>query len=235
MEINSNIPNIKQHNLSINPSYNAVQINMKKPTVNAPAPSMIYGYPQADGQIYYHPANHTTTTKENGNFVRIPSGVEDYKNYSEYDKSGKEVASVKYSKEGNYIVQTIKTKSPDGTSLEKTLKNSPNFKHSNIIIKDKDGNILLDKEKSYQKFDNDKAQTIVNGETYNISGLSGNVLKVEHNGNETIIDLNKMLNPDVKLLKLMTPPEKLKIRDTKITNEEKEKLFNRIKSLGGDD
>ena len=38
------------------PSYNAVQINMDTPTVNAPQPGFYYDYPQADGQIYYPPA-----------------------------------------------------------------------------------------------------------------------------------------------------------------------------------
>lgn len=37
------------------PSYNAVQINMDTPTVNAPQPGYYYDYPQADGQPYYQP------------------------------------------------------------------------------------------------------------------------------------------------------------------------------------
>lgn len=37
------------------PSYNAVQINMDTPTVNAPQPGFYYDYPQADGQPYYTP------------------------------------------------------------------------------------------------------------------------------------------------------------------------------------
>ena len=210
------------------PSYNAVQINLEKPTANVPQP-YIYNYPQADGQIYYPPIQQKET------ITRTPSGIGDYQNYTEYNKSGEQVASVNYSKEGNAIIQTIKTKSPDGTTLEKTLKNSPNFKHSNIIIKDKDGSILLSKEKTYQKLDDDNAKTVVNGEIYNISGLSSDVLKIEHNGETTELDLNKMLNQDVKPLEMRVSPDKFPIRDKKITNEEKEKLFNRIKSLSGDD
>ena len=37
------------------PSYNAVQINMDTPTVNAPQPGYYYDYPTADGQPYYQP------------------------------------------------------------------------------------------------------------------------------------------------------------------------------------
>ncbi len=39
------------------PSYNAVQINMDTPTVNAPQPGYYYDYPQAEGQPYYAPVN----------------------------------------------------------------------------------------------------------------------------------------------------------------------------------
>lgn len=213
------------------PSYNAVQINMDNPTANVPTPNVIYDYPKADGQIYYPVIQPTMA----GKITRTPSGVEDYNNYLEYDKFGNEVASINYQKEGDAIVQKIKTTSPDGTVLEKTLKNSPNFKNSNIVIKDKDGNVLLLKEKSVTKIDNDKSQTVVNGKVYNVSGLQGDVLTVEHNGAIATIDLNKMLNPDVKLLRECVSPDNLPIRDSKINNEEKEKLFNRIKSLSGDD
>lgn len=37
------------------PSYNAVQINLDTPTLNAPQPSYYYDYPQAQGQPYYPP------------------------------------------------------------------------------------------------------------------------------------------------------------------------------------
>ena len=216
------------------PSYNAVQINMDKPTVNAPAPNVVYEYPQADGQIYYPPIQQPANT-ENGRITRTHSGVEDYDNYIETDKLGNEVASITHTKEGNTVIQELKTKSPDGTTLEKTLKNSPDFKSSNIVIKDTDGKILMSKEKTYKKLDDDKVQTTTNGEIYNISGLKSDIITVEHNGEQIRLDLNKLLNPDVKLLKMNTSPDNFQIRDTKITDEEKEKLFNRIKSLSGDD
>lgn len=216
-------------------SYNAVQINMDTPTVNAPGNSYYYNYPQADNQIYYQPLPNNPTSLGENVVVRTPSVFEDYENYCELDSTGKEIASIKYSKDGNAIVQTIKTTSPDGTTLEKTLKNSNGYKTLNVEIKDKDGNILLSKNKSHKKIDDDRAQTIVNGDTYNVSGLSGDVLTVEHNGEIIQLDLNKMLNPDVKSVQQNISPENSPVRDTKITEEEKEKLFNRIKSLNGDD
>ena len=56
MGINTNPnPQVNNPRPIYGPSYNAVQINMDTPTVNAPQQPVIYGYPQADGQIYYPP------------------------------------------------------------------------------------------------------------------------------------------------------------------------------------
>lgn len=44
-----------QHRPSFAPSYNAVQINLDTPTLNAPQPSYYYDYPQAQGPVYYPP------------------------------------------------------------------------------------------------------------------------------------------------------------------------------------
>lgn len=41
------------------PSYNAVQINLDTPTLNAPQPGYYYDYPTADTQPYYPPVNTT--------------------------------------------------------------------------------------------------------------------------------------------------------------------------------
>ena len=214
------------------PSYNAVQINLQKPTVNAPQPSL-YDYPISDGQLYYPPLS--TTVNSDNRIKRSPSGIDDYDNYQEVDKYGNVIADIQYSKDKDALVQKITTKSPDGTILKKTLKNPANFKSSNIVITDKNGKILLSKDKTYEKIDENNAKTVINGETYNISGLKGDVIKVEHNGEEIQLDLNKMLKTDVKLLQLCISPDNYPIRDNNITDEEKEKLFNRIKSLGGDD
>jgi hypothetical protein len=44
-----------QRRPSFAPSYNAVQINLDTPTLNAPQPSYYYDYPQAQGPAYYPP------------------------------------------------------------------------------------------------------------------------------------------------------------------------------------
>ena len=216
------------------PSYNATQINISKPTANVPAQSVVYDYPNAGGQLYYPPVQ-TNPVPFGERSIHIPSGVEDYNNYIEVDTTGNEVANVQYSKNGDTLIQNLRTKSPDGTVLEKTLTNSPDLKTSVINITDKAGNVIFTKNKSYKKIDDNTAQTTLNGEVYNISGLKGDIITVEHNGQSINIDLNKMLKPDVKTLKSVTSPDNLPIRDNKITNEEKQKLFNRIKSLSGDD
>ena len=235
MGIIDNTQNIKTGKF-YGPSYNAVQLNLQKPTLNTVSPPVIYDYPQFDGQMYYPPMPvNPLNFGQKSEITRTPSGIEGYDNYSETDINGEEVVSVKYSKEGDKIVQNLKTKSPDGTTIEKILKNSSNFKSSNIVIKDINGNTLLSKEKIYSKQNEDSAQTIVNGSVYNVSGLKGNVITVEHNGESVCIDLDKMLDSEVKLLKMRTSPNNLPIRDTKITDEEKQKLYNRIKSLGGDE
>lgn len=185
--------------------------------------------------IYLKNSGMNNISAVNNRIKVCPSGIGDYNNYTEVDKFGNKIANIEYSKEGDILVQKLETKSPDGSTLVKTLKNSTDIKTSNITITDKNGKVLLSKEKSYQKLDDDKAQTIVNGEVYNISGLKSDVINIEHNGNSINIDLNKMLNPDVKSLEPNTSPDNFPIRSEKITNEEKEKLFNRIKSLGGDD
>ena len=80
--------------------------------------------------------------------TRTPSEIDNYENYFETDKYGNPVASSTHSKDGDTLIQELKTKSPDGTILNKTVKNSENLKSSKIIIYDKNGEILLSKEKS---------------------------------------------------------------------------------------
>ena len=211
------------------PVYNAVHIDVINPKV--PIANPVYGYPVAQGQIYYPQVGLNSSNR----VLVVPSGVDDYNNYAEYNRFGNKVVDIQHYKDGDSLIQKISTVSPDGTSFEKLLKNSPNFKSMNILVKDINGNILLSKDKFYKKIDDDKAQTAVNGKVYNISGLSGDVINVEHNGQVIHLDLNKMLVPEVKLLKLRCSPDKYQIRKEPITKEEKEKLFGRIKKLDGDD
>ncbi|MCM1338568.1 MAG: hypothetical protein NC191_02725 [Muribaculaceae bacterium] len=167
------------------------------------------------------------------NEIVTPSGVDGYNNYVEVDNNGNKVVDVSYTKEGGSVVQNVKVKSPSGTTTERIAKNSDNEKSFNLTIKDKDGNVLLSREKSTKKIDTDKTQTVVNGDVYNVSGLSSNIIKVEHNGETVILDLDKMLNEDVVTSKGENDSDVL--RDTKITPAEKAALFDKIKALDGDD
>lgn len=52
---NAPAPQVNNRRPAFAPSYNAVQINLDTPTLNAPQPNYYYDYPQADGQPYYYP------------------------------------------------------------------------------------------------------------------------------------------------------------------------------------
>jgi len=173
------------------------------------------------------------------NTISTPSGVGNYKNRVETDALGREILSINYTQSGSAITQNLKTTSPDGTTVEKVTTNDNNLKKTNLVIKDKSGKILLNKEKSYEKLNDDCARTVVNGETYNISGLSGNVISVEHNGEVKTIDLLKMTDEKVEKMTITkngeNEDESFENRPEKISDKERETLYSKIKSLGGDD
>lgn len=164
--------------------------------------------------------------------IVTPSGIGNFNNYQLLDKYGNETTKIQYSKEGDAVVQNVKVKSVDGTTVDRTVKNSDGVKSLNMVIKNKNGDVLMTREKTTQKIDDDKVKTVVNGEVYNVSGLKSNVITVEHNGETTVIDLDKMIKDDVIAEK---GDESDVVRDTKITDEEKAKLISKIKSLDGDD
>ncbi|DAA97234.1 TPA: hypothetical protein CPT80_03355 [Candidatus Gastranaerophilales bacterium HUM_9] len=60
------------HKPSFAPSYNAVQINLDTPTLNAPQPSYYYDYPQASGQPYYPPVQPQPQPQQPQQPVNVP-------------------------------------------------------------------------------------------------------------------------------------------------------------------
>ena len=100
------------------------------------------------------------------NTISTPSGIGNFKNRVETDALGREILSINYTQSGSAITQNLKTTSPDGTTVEKVTTNDNNIKKTNLVIKDKSGKILVNKEKSYEKLNDDCARTIVNSETY---------------------------------------------------------------------
>lgn len=173
------------------------------------------------------------------NTISTPSGIGNLKNRLETDALGREILSINYTQSGSAITQNLKTTSPDGTTVEKVTTNDNNIKKTNLIIKDKSGKILVNKEKSYEKLNDDCAKTVVNGETYNISGLSDNIISVEHNGKTKTLDLLKMTDNNVEKMSLTrdgeNENESFENRSEKISDKERETLYSKIKSLGGDD
>ncbi|MCR5265289.1 MAG: hypothetical protein K6E29_01680 [Cyanobacteria bacterium RUI128] len=217
------------------PSYNAVQINLDQPTANIAQQPVIYDYPQADGQIYYPPLpKKPVNFGQNTTVTKTPSGVGDFENYKEIDSNGNVISSVEYFDNGTEITQVINTKSYDGSTIEKVTTNGNGVNKMTLAIKDENGNILLNKEKSHARYGNDMALTVVNGEEYKTTGLSGDIITIEHNGQVTTIDLNKLVSSDTKVL----PEDKVADWTTKkdgLTPEDKEKLLKQIKDMPADD
>jgi len=61
------------------PSYNAVQINLDTPTLNAPQPGYYYDYPTAQTQPYYPPVNTTPTQQPQPQTPAVPDPVVEQK------------------------------------------------------------------------------------------------------------------------------------------------------------
>lgn len=238
----SSIGNSCVHNYNyLNPSFRANNIGVSQsiasgqPTVNQPVSTNLIDRYLATSAYYNVPLINTANSKS------TPSGVADYNNYVETDKFGKEVVSVKYSQNAGNITQNLKTFSPDGTTFEKTTTNGANKNSIDILIKDKQGRVILEKNKSIEKIDNDTSRTVVNGEVYNVTGLSTDVLTVEHNGDVKVIDLRKMTDENVEKMSVtrsadgMSEDETFENRAEKISDKEREVLYSKIKSMGGDD
>lgn len=168
-----------------------------------------------------------------------PSAVAGYNDYVETDKFGREVVSLKHFQNNGNITQNLKTVSPDGTTVEKSTTNSELKNSMSVLIKDKQGRVLLEKNKSFEKINDDTSKTVVDGEVYNVTGLSTDVLTVEHNGEVRTIDLRKMTDEKVEKMTITKrddgEDESFKDRDTKITEDERRILYSKIKTLAGDD
>ena len=219
------------------PSYNAVQINLDKPTANIGQQPVIYDYPQADGQIYYPPIQTKPVNfGQNTTVTKTPSGVGNYENYKEVDTNGNEVTSVEYFDNGTEITQVMKIKSYDGTTIDKVTTNGNGVNKMTLTITDENGNVLLDKNKSYGKYGNDMALTVVNGEEYKTTGLSGDIINIEHNGQVTTIDLNKLVSKNVcTLLGEEGRTNAWGVGNNDLTKEQEAKLKSQIKNLSADD
>ena len=152
---------------------------------------------------------------------------DDIENLKIVDLQGNIVQNVEFKKEGNKLTENIFVKSVNGSTLHKTIVNDVNTKSMEIVLKNKNGEIIGQEVRSYKKLDNDNAISTHNGKTYNISGLSTNVITVEHNGQKTIIDLNSKIQDTMD--NFDGSPT-----NTNIDVAQREFLANILKKLSGD-
>lgn len=220
------ISDIKTNQL-VYPSYNAVQINMNKPTVNAPQPNVIYDYPKADGQIYYPPIMTNIADQYNVSSPAFTHAFGNCDNMKVVDSLGNVVQNVEFKKDGNKLTEEIFVKCVNGSTVNKTIVNDGNKKAMTLTFKNKYGEITGQENRTYQKIDKDTAISVHNGKTYKISGLSGDVITVEYNGQKKVIDLGKKIQPTLDTIK-NEPTNK------QISQEQKEFLLNSVKKLSGD-
>lgn len=168
--------------------------------------------------------------------TKTPSGVDKYENYVECDSTGKEITSVIYTKNGNELVQTAKVVSPDGSTVERVATKDKDMSKFQMTIRDEKGNILMERSKSHKKLGNDRAQTIINGQIYNISGLTENYIKIEHNGEVGVISMDKLITDSVLVLQGEEGKTCVRTeRDKKITSSERKVMESKIRNLPADD
>ena len=150
-----------------------------------------------------------------------------YNNMLQKDINGNTVQEVKYSKDGNKITETNFVRCYDGSIFNKIMTRDGNKKTMEIDFKDKDGNTLIQESRTYEKIDDDTAISTHNGKEYRISGLKGNILTIEHDGQKHVVDFDKKINAET---------EKITEEKTgnKITPSQKEFLISRIKNRPGD-
>jgi hypothetical protein len=96
-----------------------------------------------------------------------------------------------------------------------------------LIFKNKNGEITGQENRTYEKLDADTAISVHNGKTYKISGLSGDVITVEHDGQKKVINLGKKIQPTLDTIE-NEPTQK------QISQEQREFLLNSVKKLSGD-
>jgi len=143
------------------------------------------------------------------------------------DSSGNVVQNVEFKKDGNKLTQEIFVKCVNGSTVNKTIVNDGNKKSMTLIFKNKKGEITGQENRTYEKLDDNTAISVHNGKTYKISGLLGNVLTVEHNGQKKVIDLGKKIQPTLDTIEN-------KSTNKQISLEQKEFLLNSVKKLSGD-
>ena len=143
------------------------------------------------------------------------------------DSSGNVVQNVEFKKDGDKLTEEIFVKCINGSTVNKTIVNDGNKKSMTLTFKNKKGEITGQENRTYEKLDKDNAISVHNGKTYKISGLSGDIITVEYNGQKKVIDLGKKIQPTLDTIE-NEPINK------QISQTQKEFLLNSVKKLSGD-
>lgn len=203
---------------------------------------------QAQNNVAINPNVETKTPKENTNLimqylenqarnnVSSPYNVstpiwthafENCDNMKVLDSSGNVVQNVEFKKDGDKLSEEIFVKCVNGSTVNKTIVNEGNKKSMTLIFKNKNGEITGQENRTYEKLDANTAISVHNGKTYKISGLSGDVITVEHDGQKKVIDLGKKIQSTLDTIE-NEPTNK------QISQEQREFLLNSVKKLSGD-
>lgn len=143
------------------------------------------------------------------------------------DARGNLVQNVEFKKDGDKLTEEIFVKCVNGSTVNKTIVNDGNKKSMTLIFKNKNGEITGQENRTYERLDDNTAISVHNGKTYKISGLSGDVITVEHDGQKKVIDLGKKIQPTLDTIEN-------KPTNKQISLEQKEFLLNSVKKLSGD-
>lgn len=143
------------------------------------------------------------------------------------DAQGNVVQNVEFKKDGDKLTEEIFVKCINGSTVNKTIVNDGNKKSMTLTFKNKKSEITGQENRTYEKLDKDNAISVHNGKTYKISGLSGDIITVEYNGQKKVIDLGKKIQPTLDTIE-NEPTNK------QISQTQKEFLLNSVKKLSGD-
>ncbi len=172
-------------------------------------------------------ANNNISSKYNVSAPIWTPAFDKFENLKVLDAQGNIVQNVEFKKDGDKLTEKIFVKAVNGSTVDKTIVNDGDKKFMTLVFRNKNGEITGEENRSYEKVDDDNAISAHNGKIYKISGLSTDILTIEHNGQKTVVDLAKKIQPTLDTIE-NEPTQK------QISKEQKEFLLNRIKKLSGD-
>lgn len=151
----------------------------------------------------------------------------EFDNMEVRDIQGNLVQKVDFKRDGNKITQEIYVKATNGSTVNKKITANGTTTKMEFYLKDRNGNLIGKETRGYKKLSQDCAISAHNGKIYKISGLSGNIITIETDGEKHTIDLNKKVQDISETIDGKTTGREL-------TQEERNYLISRIKKQQGD-